>query len=127
MHKFAEVGDILFSVRAPIGRLNIANKKIVIGRGLSAIRSKNSNQAFILQQLKDKFQEEDTMGSGTIFNAITKTDLLGIQLTESAKEIIVKFEEVTDPISLELANLTMKNATLRQTRDLPFPNSSLVK
>ena len=116
--RIAEVGDILFSVRAPVGRINIANKKIVIGRGLSAIRSKNSNQAFILQQLKDKFQEEDTMGSGTIFNAITKTDLLGIQLTEPTKEIIVKFEEVADPISLELANLTMKNASLRQTRDL---------
>ena len=116
--RIAEVGDILFSVRAPVGRINIANKKIVIGRGLSAIRSKNNNQVFILQQLKDKFQEEDTMGSGTIFNAITKTDLLEIQLTEPTKEIIVKFEEVADPISLELVNLTMKNATLRQTREL---------
>ena len=119
--RIAEVGDILFSVRAPVGRINIANKKIVIGRGLSAIRSKNSNQAFILQQLKDKFQEEDTMGSGTIFNAITKTDLLGIQLTAPTKEILVKFEEIADPISLELANLTMKNANLRQTRDLLLP------
>ena len=119
--RIAEVGDILFSVRAPVGRINIANKKIVIGRGLSAIRSKNSNQAFILQQLKDKFQEEDTMGSGTIFNAITKTDLLGIQLTESTKEILVKFEEVADQFSLELANLTMKNANLRHTRDLLLP------
>ena len=119
--RIAEVGDILFSVRAPVGRINIANKKIVIGRGLSAIRSKNSNQAFILQQLKDKFQEEDTMGSGTIFNAITKTDLLGIQLTEPTKEILVKFEEVANPISLELANLTMKNVNLRHTRDLLLP------
>src|SRR5207302_880517 len=38
--RVAERGDILFSVRAPVGRINIANKKIVIGRGLSAIRSK---------------------------------------------------------------------------------------
>ena len=77
--------------------------------------------------IERRFQEEDTMGNGTIFNAITKTDLLGIQLTEPTKEIIVKFEEVADPISLELANLTMKNATLRQTRDLLLPSSSLVK
>ena len=31
--RIAEVGDILFSVRAPVGRINVANKKIVIGRG----------------------------------------------------------------------------------------------
>ena len=119
--RIAEVGDILFSVRAPVGRINVANKKIVIGRGLSAIRSKNGGQAFILQQLKDLFQEEDTMGSGTIYNAITKVDLLGIQLLKPAKSIIAKFEEAAQPISLELANLTMKNANLRQTRDILLP------
>ena len=119
--RIAEIGDILFSVRAPVGRINVANKKIVIGRGLSAIRSKNGDQAFILQQLKDKFQEEDTMGSGTIYNAITKADLLGIQLLKPAKSIAAKFEEAAQPISLELANLTMKNTNLRQTRDLLLP------
>lgn len=119
--RIAEVGDILFSVRAPVGRINVANKKIVIGRGLSAIRSKNGDQAFILQQLKDRFQEEDTMGSGTIYNAITKADLLGIQLLKPAKSIVAKFEEAAQPISLELANLTMKNANLRQTRDILLP------
>ena len=119
--RIAEIGDILFSVRAPVGRINIANKKIVIGRGLSAIRSKNSNQAFMLQQLKDKFQKEDTMGSGTIYNAITKADLLGIQLLEPTKSIVAKFEEIAESISLELANLTMKNSNLRKTRDLLLP------
>lgn len=119
--RITEVGDILFSVRAPVGRINVANKKIVIGRGLSAIRSKSGDQAFILQQLMDRFQEEDTMGSGTIYNAITKADLLGIQLLQPTQSIVTKFEEATEPISLELANLTTKNANLRQTRDLLLP------
>ena len=119
--RIAEVGDILFSVRAPVGRMNVANKKIVIGRGLSAIRSRSGEQAFILQQLKDRFQEEDTMGSGTIFNAITKSDLLSIQFLKPTKSIVTNFEETAEPISLELTNLTMKNANLRQTRDLLLP------
>ena len=119
--RIAEVGDILFSVRAPVGRINVANKKIVIGRGLSAIRSKSDVQAFVLQQLKDKFQEEDTMGSGTIFNAITKADILGIQLLQPTKSIVAKFEKIADLISMELENLTIKNANLRQTRDLLLP------
>ncbi|MCE2399762.1 restriction endonuclease subunit S [Candidatus Poribacteria bacterium] len=119
--RIAETDDILFSVRAPVGRINIANKRIVIGRGLSAIRSKSNNQHFILHQLKDRFQEEDTMGSGTIFNAITKADLLGIQLLKPTSAIVAKFEKTVGPISSELATLTIKNANLRQTRDLLLP------
>ena len=119
--RIAEDGDILFSVRAPVGRINVANKRIVIGRGLSAIRSKDENQAFILQQLKDKFQQEDTMGSGTIFNAITKADLLNVQLLEPPKSIVVDFEEIAALISLQLANLTIKNTNLQKTRDLLLP------
>ena len=119
--RIAEVGDILFSVRAPVGRINVANKKIVIGRGLSAIRSKGDAQAFVLQQLKNIFQEEDTMGSGTIFNAITKADLLGVQLLQPSRSVVSNFEETVEPISLELANLTIRNTNLRQTSDLLLP------
>ena len=119
--RVAETDDILFSVRAPVGRINIADKKIVIGRGLSAIRSKDENQVFLLQQLKDRFQEEDTMGSGAIFNAIRKTDLLGIPLLTPAASVIGKFEEIANPIFSELKNLTLKNTNLRQTRDLLLP------
>jgi type I restriction enzyme S subunit len=43
--------DILMSVRAPVGRRNISTKKIVIGRGLCAIRSQLDSQAILFQQL----------------------------------------------------------------------------
>lgn len=36
--RIANKGDILFSVRAPVGRINIADKKLIIGRGLAAIK-----------------------------------------------------------------------------------------
>ena len=36
--KLAEPGDILISVRAPVGAINITNQKICIGRGLTAIK-----------------------------------------------------------------------------------------
>ena len=119
--RIAEADDILFSVRAPVGRINIANKKVIIGRGLSTIRSKNGSQTFLLQQLKDRFQEEDTIGSGAIFNAIRKADLLRIPLLTPTQSVIGKFEEIANPIFSELLNLTMKNQNLRQTRDLLLP------
>lgn len=79
-NRIAEAGDILFSVRAPVGRINITDRKVVIGRGLCAVRSKDGNRAFLFEQLKEKFKEEDTMGGGTIFKAVTKEDMQGIKL-----------------------------------------------
>ena len=50
--KIAEEGDILFSVRAPVGRINFTNDKICIGRGLCAFRSKNGFQNYFYHQQK---------------------------------------------------------------------------
>ena len=117
----ANPNDILFSVRAPVGRINVANKKIVIGRGLSAIRSKSGDQAFLLQQLKDRFQEEDTIGVGTIFNAIRKSGLMEINLLVPPDPLIAKFEEIVVPIASLLGILSKQNESLRETRDLLLP------
>jgi type I restriction enzyme, S subunit len=117
----AEAGDILFSVRAPVGRINIARRKIVIGRGLHAIRSKTGHQGFIFQQLKDKFHEEDMMGGGTIFKSVTKSDMLNLQLIFPTAALADAFEAQMRPIFRQLEILFDKNANLRQTRDLLLP------
>jgi len=119
--RLAEDGDILFSVRAPVGRINVADRRIVIGRGLSAIRSKAGNQIFILFQLKEKFQEEDSMGGGTIFKAVTKADMQGILLMIPSQELIAEFEQTADMILQQIKNLMYRNAILRTTRDLLLP------
>jgi type I restriction enzyme S subunit len=119
--RIAEAGDILFSIRAPVGRINIANKRIVIGRGLSAIRSKDGIQAFVFQQLKERFQEEDSMGNGAIFKAVTKEDMHGIKMIAPPSQLIDRFEELIQPVFRNLELLTYKNATLRRTRDLLLP------
>jgi len=46
LNRIAESSDILFSVRAPVGRLNFTREKIVIGRGLASLRSKTGQQTF---------------------------------------------------------------------------------
>ena len=119
--RIAEKGDILFSVRAPVGRINIANCKMIIGRGLHAIRSKTGNQVFIFEQLKDKFQEEDSMGSGTIYKSVTKGDMLGLKFKYPGKNLIEQFEEKAEPIFDQIRILTEKNIYLKETRDLLLP------
>jgi type I restriction enzyme S subunit len=120
-NRIAEKGDILMSVRAPVGRLNIANKRIVIGRGLCAIRSKHDNQAYIFQQLKVLFREEDTMGGGTIFKAVTKADVHGIKVLLPPENLIDRYEQTVNPIFALVENLTIKNTNLQQSRNLLLP------
>ncbi len=120
-NRISEAGDILFSVRAPVGRINLTTQKIVIGRGLSAIRSKMGYQAFMFQQLKEKFQEEDSIGGGTIFKAVTKSDMQNIRLLQPEDALIQRFESIVKPVFRLIENLSFKNVNLRHTRDLLLP------
>ena len=119
--RVADKGDILISVRAPVGRVNVANTKLIIGRGLSAVRHKSGLQSFLLYQLKNIFAEEDTMGSGTIYKAITKDDLLNIKLIMPDNYLDHQFNKLISSLDSQIENLTYKNNNLRKTRDLLLP------
>jgi len=70
--KIAKKGDILMSVRAPVGDLNIAKEDICIGRGLSAITSKTGNNTFLFYSLKYNIQNLIRQSCGTTFDSITR-------------------------------------------------------
>ena len=74
--RIAEAGSILFSVRAPVGRLNLTKNKVVIGRGLAAINHRRGAQSYLFYLLKEKFFRDDIIGNGSIFASISKEELL---------------------------------------------------
>ena len=119
--RVAEAGDILFSVRAPVGRINVAPDRLVVGRGLSAIRALDSRQEFMLLQLKHQFAVEDSIGGGTIFNAVTKADMERIKLLRPPEPLVAHFEEAVVPMASLGQNLTQQNRVLREARDLLLP------
>lgn len=67
--RLGRAGDILLSVRAPVGRINLTRDDIILGRGLSAIRSRSGDQSFLFYALKSHFYAEDIIGSGSIYAA----------------------------------------------------------
>jgi len=119
--RIANNGDILMSVRAPVGRINLAPSKMVIGRGLCAMRSKSGQQRFLLHLLLEKFREEDSMGNGAIFNAVTKEEVYGICFPLPSLKLLNQFETVVEPFWGRIENLTKKNSNLRTTRDFLLP------
>ena len=79
--KEAKSGDILFSVRAPVGKVNFANQKTAIGRGLATIRVKKTYSKFYIYYfLKKNGRLLDFLSSGTVFTSINKKDLEEIRL-----------------------------------------------
>jgi len=119
--RVAQAGDILFSVRAPVGRMNIADKKIIMGRGVSAIRHNGGHQPFLWEQLRNHFTKVDMMGNGAIFASVTKADMLGIDVLCPPESLIVSAEEHLTPLHNETGVLSRKIINLRQTRDLLLP------
>lgn len=72
--RMAKQGDILLSVRAPVGDMNIANTDCCIGRGLAALNSKTGSDGFLCYTIKYFKQIFDRRNAeGTTFGSIKKT------------------------------------------------------
>ena len=97
--RFAKKGDILMSVRAPVGAVNIANNDCCIGRGLSALNSKigsTTHLYYILNDLRIAFDQRNA--AGTTFGSITKEDLYNLPIVIPAKEVISAFDKICSPM-----------------------------
>ena len=119
--QIAEPMSILFSVRAPVGRLNYTRNRIVIGRGVAAINHKEGMQSLLFYTLKAKFFKEDIIGNGAIFSSITKKELLKLKLIVANKELRVVFNNKINKIDREIDILYKQNQLLTRQRDLLLP------
>ena len=75
--KVAHAGDVLISVRAPIGALNIADRECCIGRGLAAltVNEELCNKDYLWYAIASKVDELNSKGTGSTFKAISKNVL----------------------------------------------------
>lgn len=120
--RFAKQGDILMSVRAPVGAVNIANTDCCIGRGLSAINSKIGSMTyiyFVIHYLKVRF---DSLNSaGTTFGSITKDDLYGLPIVIPSTDVIKMYESISKPIFDKQMNIGQEIENLTKQRDDLLP------
>ena len=95
--KVANKGDVLFSVRAPIGAINIAEQLCCIGRGLAALTPKNSTLEYLYFLLKAKSQILQSIGTGSTFKAITKISLFSLPIPDHS--VLIQ-NQITQKLSL---------------------------
>ena len=120
-NRAANPGDILFSVRAPVGRINRTRDKVVIGRGIAAVRSNRNQQSFLFYALRSHFFREDLLGTGTIFAAIRKEDLSGILLLQPSEQTTQTFMDHIEPLDSLIERLHLMIESLTRARDLLLP------
>lgn len=73
--KKSRIGDILLSVRAPVGAINVSDKVYAIGRGLCSICATSINSKFLMYFLMLIMQDTKKFGQGSTFDAITIQEL----------------------------------------------------
>ncbi len=120
--RFAKTGDILMSVRAPVGTLNIAIDDCCIGRGLAALNSKFGSQLYLMYTMVGFKQIFDVMdGNGTTFGSVNKDTLYELKVVVPPSAQVEAFEETVRPIEQKIRICEQENRELTKLRDWLLP------
>ena len=118
----ASMGATLISVRAPVGSANIAREICSIGRGIAALKSRQSADSFIyyligtLQGVFESYNSE-----GTVFGAINGKDLASIQVVAPSTEAIAAFNSQCLPMDESIQSNTLETEHFTTIRDTLLP------
>jgi type I restriction enzyme S subunit len=120
--RFASPNDVLLTVRAPIGSINIAFEKCCIGRGLASLRLKKDHGPFLYYLLKSNYNRWQSFeAQGTVFGAITKNNIFNFQIIIPSPELLQQFNILTTPMYDKIWNNNFLIYILNQCRDLLLP------
>lgn len=119
--KEADPNSILFSVRAPVGRINLTSERVALGRGVASINHKGELQPFLYHFLKYYFYKDNIMGNGTIFSSINKEQLKGVKILAPSEHIATSFCKLVSIYDRQLSVIDKKLKFLIEARDTLLP------
>ena len=110
--RVADMGDIVMSVRAPVGPINFVTEQICIGRGLAAIRAGDClNNEFLFYALL-AMQDQITGSEGAVFASINRKQIQNLSIPlpplPEQERIVAMLDEAFAAIDTATAN-TVKN------------------
>ena len=118
--RYAKQQDVLLSVRAPVGALNIAMNNCCIGRGLAAIHHESTAYAWCtlkaLQPFFDIFN-----ANGTTFGALTSDDLKNHYIISPDNDVLQAFIRISKPIEEKMRVISKEIRQLSTLRDWLLP------
>ncbi|HEB9321905.1 TPA: restriction endonuclease subunit S [Campylobacter coli] len=118
--KIAKKGEILFSVRAPVGDINFANNDICIGRGLCSMNAKNGENEFLYYLLHNLRSVIINNESGSVFGSVNKNDLQTIEIILPPLEEQRQIADILSSIDDKIELLHEQNKTLEELAQTLF-------
>lgn len=120
--RMAEALDVLISVRAPVGAINITLEKCAIGRGVAALRMKHFSNGFLFYFLSTRSDLWDRFNSeGTVFGCLNKAEFQKVDLVIPSDAVLKQFDSVIKPIEAMIQKNETENRLLVGIRDSLMP------
>ena len=120
--RLAVTNSVLFSVRAPVGDINVAKEECCIGRGVASIKSKSSHDSYLFYTMKSLHKLFDSFdGEGTVFGSINKKTLSAIQILLPSEGIVEQFNDVASSFDNRIRCLSEESSRLSTLRDTLLP------
>lgn len=120
--RLAVANSVLFSVRAPVGDINVAKEECCIGRGVASIKSKYGHDSYLFYTMKSLHKLFDSFdGEGTVFGSINKKTLSAIQILLPSDGIVEQFNNIAFSFDDRIRSLSDENSRLSLLRDTLLP------
>ena len=120
--KVAEEGDVIMTVRAPVGEINKLQEKSCIGRGVAAFRSKSfDSNEYIYYLLKSRKERWNQFASGTTYESVNSTDVENFPFVCPTEEDRREFIDTVKPMANIIENKFYENKHLEELRDTLLP------
>ena len=120
--RLAVANSVLFSVRAPVGDINVAKEECCIGRGVASIKSKYGHDSYLFYTMKSLHKLFDSFdGEGTVFGSINKKTLSAIQILLPSDGIVEQFNNIASSFDNRIRSLSEENSRLSTLRDTLLP------
>lgn len=124
--RYCEAGDMLVSVRAPVGAINLADQRYGIGRGLNAVRAEAIEPGFLRWVLEASEQRLRSEANGSTFEAITAWNIGEVPYVDcsrSTQRTIADFlDRETAEIDAMLAKMNSLSEALAERKILVIQN-----
>ena len=119
--KLMPKGTILFTSRAPIGYISIAQNDICTNQGFKSLVPKKAGTCFLYCFLKYVTPEIENKSTGSTFKEASGSLMKSLQVIMPEQKVFEDFETIVSPLFARIESLEKENSRLSTLRDTLLP------
>ena len=119
--KLMPKGTILFTSRAPIGYISIAQNDICTNQGFKSLVPRKAGTCFLYCFLKYVTPEIENKSTGSTFKEASGALMKSLQVIMPEQKVFEEFEEIVSPLFARIESLEKENSRLSLLRDTLLP------